>query len=385
MDSQTSDSSDYPDLAGTIINNKYLIIDEIGHGSFSVVWLALNLNNLKYYAIKIQGEDCDKYAKLEIDIMNKFTETDSKILNKHIEKFVVDEQVHIVFNLMAGSLFEMLDKIIGIERVKYIIYKIIQAMKRLYDHGFIHTDIKPENILVGGTSGKIQSIIDSLDSNKNFKSKLQQYAKSKPNKKSDIANDLYDIIISTIDFHTENDPENQDNINLDETYLADFGNCKKNTHNKYNIQTLCYRSPEIILGYSYDYRCDIWSIGCLIYELLTGELLFDPEKDEYENGKRKLLIAYLNHLGPIPNYLIDQSKKGNVYFRKDYSLKTITKLEYTPLNDKLTKVFDYKMISRDEQNQLIDLFNKLLNYDPFKRPTFDECLNHPWFSNLTNK
>ena len=70
---------------------------------------------------------------------------------------------------------------------------------------------------------------------------------------------------------------------LDEEYrdiqvkIVDLGNaCWTTKHFTNDIQTRQYRSPEVILGQSYDTSADMWSFACIIFELLTGDLLFDP-------------------------------------------------------------------------------------------------------------
>jgi serine/threonine-protein kinase SRPK3 len=65
--------------------------------------------------------------------------------------------------------------------------------------------------------------------------------------------------------------------------IADLGNaCWTNHHFTSDVQTRQYRSPEVIIGASYDASCDIWSVACLMFELLTGDYLFDPRSgDKY--------------------------------------------------------------------------------------------------------
>jgi len=61
--------------------------------------------------------------------------------------------------------------------------------------------------------------------------------------------------------------------------ICDMGNaCYINEHYSDIIQTREYRSPEVILGGEYDESADIWSLGCMIFELITGDYLFDPKK-----------------------------------------------------------------------------------------------------------
>lgn len=71
---------------------------------------------------------------------------------------------------------------------------------------------------------------------------------------------------------------NEDSI---EVKIADLGNaCWVNKHFTDDIQTRQYRSPEVILGSKYNETTDMWSLGCMIFELLTGDFLFDPQSGD---------------------------------------------------------------------------------------------------------
>jgi serine/threonine protein kinase len=72
--------------------------------------------------------------------------------------------------------------------------------------------------------------------------------------------------------------------------LTDFGLIEKQNSENHTIQTRYYRCPEIILGLNYDYKCDIWSLGCSIYELITGKIFIDVDKDKNINNYDKELI-----------------------------------------------------------------------------------------------
>jgi hypothetical protein len=76
-------------------------------------------------------------------------------------------------------------------------------------------------------------------------------------------------------FVTKEEPSSDYNINVK---IADLGNsCWTHKHFTLDIQTRQYRSPEVLLGQKYDTCTDIWSFGCIIFELLTGDFLFDPK------------------------------------------------------------------------------------------------------------
>ena len=79
--------------------------------------------------------------------------------------------------------------------------------------------------------------------------------------------------------------------------IADLGNaCWVDHHFTGDIQTRQYRSPEAILGAKYDQSADIWSVGCMIFELATGDYLFDPKggnKYNKDDGKFFFLALVL--------------------------------------------------------------------------------------------
>lgn len=80
--------------------------------------------------------------------------------------------------------------------------------------------------------------------------------------------------------------------------LTDFGLMKKQTDKCRTIQTRYYRAPEVLLGCKYNKNIDFWSLTCTIYELNTGKILFDVEKNIYNKKidkdviQIKLILAY---------------------------------------------------------------------------------------------
>ena len=75
--------------------------------------------------------------------------------------------------------------------------------------------------------------------------------------------------------------------------VVDLGNaCWTTEHFSDDIQTRQYRSPEVIIGSGYDTSADIWSLACMVFELVTGDYLFDPKpSDEYPRDEDHLALC----------------------------------------------------------------------------------------------
>ena len=88
--------------------------------------------------------------------------------------------------------------------------------------------------------------------------------------------------------------------------IIDFGaSCRDCASGFFYVQSRYYRAPEITLGLSYSHGVDVWSLGCIVYELITGKPLF-PARDENE-----LLEYFIVTVGDIPEHMITNSKKYN--------------------------------------------------------------------------
>jgi serine/threonine protein kinase len=76
--------------------------------------------------------------------------------------------------------------------------------------------------------------------------------------------------------------------------LTDLGNaCWIDHHFTEDIQTRQYRSPEVLLGAEYDETTDLWSLACMLFELVTGDYLFDPHSSQTASRDEGLLSHYI--------------------------------------------------------------------------------------------
>ena len=123
--------------------------------------------------------------------------------------------------------------------VRRFAFQILKALKFLNEHSIIHCDLKPENILLRENTNSMIKVID-LGSSCFSNQRIYEY-----------------------------------------------------------IQSRFYRSPEVILGLPYKCSIDMWSLGCLLFELYTGYPLF-PGKDEFS---QILLIIETN--GFPPKYILN--------------------------------------------------------------------------------
>ena len=209
---------------------------------------------------------------------------------------------------MEMNLYEAIEnrkKYLPEKKAKYWIYKTLKALEFMHKNGIFHRDIKPENILL-------------------LKNKVK---------------------------------------------LADLGSCKgiysKPPFTEY-ISTRWYRSPECLLtdGY-YNYKMDIWGLGCVFYEILTLEPLF-PGDDEIDQVNK---INYI--LGSPPNDLFQK-------FVKNSSHRNEFNFEYQK-GVGINKYLNH--VSPD----IVDLIGKMLIYEPDLRPTARECLNHECFKEFVEQ
>ena len=130
--------------------------------------------------------------------------------------------------------------------------------------------------------------------------------------------------------------------------IVDLGNsCFIHKHFTEDIQTRQYRSPEVIIGAGYNTSADIWSFACIIFELLTGDMLFDPHAGANWDRDEDHLAMMIELIGYFPRKLIVAGKNSSQFFNKRGELKHISQLKIWKLRDVL--IDKYKLSVEDSE------------------------------------
>jgi len=379
------------DLNGKILN-KYNIINEIGRGADAIVWLAFNIEDSKYYAVKVnEPNECNKGLD-EFKFLKKISLKETGI-NHLIDSFIeiIDKKKYIcgVFELQTGNLDCLLRKSnledgLPIENVKKIMKQLLVTLKYLHQKMKIyHADIKTDNILLKGLNNYDKNIIEQYNSLKFSetyqKAKLtfctgKNISEDKINSedKKNIRAVVHNHLCSQIIFpdKLERYKINEEYINQSNITLSDYGAyCGEDEHYDTDFGTRYYRAPEIILCGESSYSVDIWALGCVFYELLTGRLLFDPEKDS-KHDRNEHHLSIMNELcGNFPIGFLKKTKHWKKYFDKKGNL-LFTNTQDINFSELLKK---YNVI--DTNNHIIVLLKGMLELSPNQRFTVDKCLS----------
>jgi serine/threonine protein kinase len=401
-----SESSDYADedlgdeYYGMILDNRYILLHKIGTGGFASVWLSYYMNDPKkqyYYAIKIQNPKYYKEGKLEVGTFLKISTIQSEYLINMIEHFKFkplqskEYAICMVFELMACSVYQLIrrgkyKKGLPPEIVYNISLQIIKGVKDIHDKlKMIHTDIKPENILIKGYEKNIKYIINEidkynlsnmykemLDSEKNNYPLSLKKTKNIKKLKQIVRNKMKDQVITIMDqikqnSESEKELEDEDMNNI-QVVISDFGSIiDLNDYNKKaEIQTRYYRAPEIVLKSGFDEKCDIWSLGCSIYEILTGDILFDPEKDGSYSRDFHHIYWFYEICGDIPKWMIEKSDRKKEFFNKNGKFLA-NKPETWNIKEVIKEEKQIDIIDNDKLEQVINMIDSMLKINPNER------------------
>jgi serine/threonine-protein kinase SRPK3 len=415
--SEVSSESEYIDKnkgnqnLGVILNGRYVLIEKIGYGTFSAVWLAYKFDDptgKNFYAVKVQHQEDYEDGLKESMYLEKLKSLNCPHIIYMYESFmfvppgskIKTPHVCMVFDILVGSTYQL------VKRGKYenglpevIVAKIIKqtsiALNAIKNRlGACHTDIKPENILIKGIDERIK-IFQDLFLKENFHQKFKVLCekivydnnfkltnKKHKSKYSKIKVDLSKKIIKNINKSINEEIEEKYNldqnlkfIDIDENtdiqvVLADFGTIKPFEKAKYSddIQTRYYRAPEVIMMCGYNHKADIWSLACCAYELLTGETLFDPEKDSKYSTDFHHIFWIMELLGDIPKSLICKSKNSDEFFYSSGKFK-----EKKPEIHPLEKIFK-EDVEIECSNKMTCLLEKMLSINPETRFDYSEII-----------
>ena len=191
-----------------------------------------------------------------LEVLRQTGQVDENNIVKMKTFFYYREHLIIVTELLRQNLFEFGKFIVDndeedyftIPRLAYVTRQALVALRFVHNLGLVHSDIKPENIL------------------------LASYSRAK---------------IKVIDFGSS-------------CYLTD----RQSSY----IQSRSYRAPEVVLGLPYDGKIDVWSLGCVVAEMYTGEVTF-------QNDSIVSMLSRIDAIcGPFPRHMIAQGRQSGRFF-----------------------------------------------------------------------
>ncbi|XP_008798122.2 serine/threonine-protein kinase ppk5-like [Phoenix dactylifera] len=313
-------------VLNSVIAGRYHVTEFLGSAAFSKAIQAHDLHTGMDVCMKIIKNNKDFFDQSldEIKLLkfvNKNDPADKYHILRLYDYFYYREHLLIVCELLKANLYEFhkFNRESGGEvyftmpRLQSITIQCLEALQFVHGLGLIHCDLKPENILVKSYSRCEVKVID----------------------------------LGSSCFETD--------------HLCSY------------VQSRSYRAPEVILGLPYDKKIDIWSLGCILAELCTGNVLFQND------SPATLLARVLGIIGPIDQEMLAKGRDTYKYFTKNHMLyeknQETNRLEY--LIPKKTSL-RHRLPMGDQG--FIDFVAHLLEINPKKRPSASEALKHPWLS-----
>lgn len=326
---------------GDVVQGRYEILKTLGEGTFGkVVEVRDGEAKGPHFALKII-KAVPKYreaAKLEINVLNKLCEKDRggrRLCIQMLDHFDYHGHMCLVFDLLGLSVFDFLKMnhyiAYPFDQVRYLGYQMCYAVEFMHAQKLTHTDLKPENILF--LSRDWDSVYD-------------------PKRKKEVK-----VMRSA------------------EVRLIDFGSATfDHEHHSTIVSTRHYRAPEVILELGWSQPCDVWSIGCILYELYSGLTLFQT------HDNREHLAMMERILGPLSYRMCRKTRTKYFYHgRLDWDEKS-SNGRYVREN---CKPLRRSMLSNSPEHvQLFDLVQRMLEYEPSGRITCAQALDHPFFKPL---
>ena len=327
---------------------RYEVVGNQGRGVFSTVLRVRHIENNREYVIKVirNREQMYKSGQKEINFLIQVSKHDPNNRSHCVKLFdAFDHRSHLclVFEPMLCNLRQLIKKVgagkgFNIGAVFLFARQLFKALKLLKQLSIIHSDIKPDNILV--------------NSEKN--------------------------VVKLCDFGSGYTP---DEIEVTPVLGSRF-----------------YRAPEVMLGLLWNCPIDMWAMGCVLFELYTGRILFSGDDN---NAMLKLIFQvcgqfpiklgkngsfwyqHFDENGIFLEDVNDQVSGMKIKVRHNFNqIKSSDRVQ--PMKMLLGSHFGMQEYEINKLREFEDLLEKMLCLDPNKRITPDEALKHPFCKNGLN-
>jgi serine/threonine protein kinase len=284
----------------------------IGRGAYGIVCAAKNAETNEDVALKKIGNAFEnridaKRILREIKLL-RHMDHENVIAIKDIVRPPQRENfndVYIVTELMDTDLHQIIrsNQPLTDDHCQYFLYQLLRGLKYVHSANVLHRDLKPSNLFL----------------NANCDLKIADFGLARTTSETDLMTEY--------------------------------------------VVTRWYRAPELLLGCSqYTAAIDVWSVGCIMGEIITREPLF-PGRD------------YVQQLKLITELIGSPDDTSLGFLPNDNTKRYVRQLPWFP-----RKIFALQFPTMSPG--AIDLLQRMLVFDPSKRITVDEALHHPYLASL---
>lgn len=302
----------------THITKKYEIKKRLGKGAYGIVWKAIDRRTGEVVAVKkifdaFRNQTDAQRTFREICFLQEFGDHDNIIKLLNVIKADNDKDIYLVFEYMDTDLHNVIKKgnILKDIHKRYIMYQIFRAVMYLHSGNVIHRDQKPSNVL--------------LDS---------------------------ECFVKMCDFGLARSVTSMTQEAGDPS-LTDY------------VATRWYRAPEILLASPrYTKGVDMWSLGCILGEMLLGKPIFPG-------------TSTLDQIEKIMTIIPTPSRQDIDSIKSQYSSSVLDRMACKPKKS-------IEEILPNAPSDGIDLLKKLLQFNPEKRLTAEQALSHPYVARFHN-
>jgi len=296
---------------------KYEIVQKLGRGAYGIVWKAIDKKTREVVALKkcfdaFQNATDAQRTFREIMFLQELNGHENIVRLLNVLKADNDQDIYLICDYMESDLHAVIRANILEEIHKqYIIYQLLKSIKYMHSVQMLHRDIKPSNLLLNS-----------------------------------------DCQVKVCDFGLARSVVQQ-NDNAQNPVLTDY------------VATRWYRAPEILLGStSYTKGVDLWSVGCILGELLSGKPIFPG-------------TSTMNQLDRIMEVTGRPSPEDIEAIKSPFAATMLESLPVSrprPLNEMFPSA----------TAEALDLLRICMQFNPNKRPSAKEALRHPYVVQFHN-
>eukprot|EP01122_Echinamoeba_exundans_P002229 TRINITY_DN12197_c0_g1_i1.p1 TRINITY_DN12197_c0_g1~~TRINITY_DN12197_c0_g1_i1.p1 ORF type:complete len:410 (+),score=72.30 TRINITY_DN12197_c0_g1_i1:158-1387(+) len=343
-------------------NGKYTVLDQIGHGAFSTVWKAKEVQSGQLVAIKeirnLHDKGIVKRLLREIRLLKHFK--NHPYIVQILDAFATPsrdayEELYIVCELMDFDLHKLITSStpLGQDHVKLFMYQLLLGLKCMHSAQVLHRDLKPKNILVNRHSGELK--ICDLGMGRTGASEAGR-SQLRMTVLTEVATPFYrapDGILNLSERAAVKELASPQHPSSSESDLASSSPADPSP-------TPSDSTPH---SASYTSAVDMWACGCILAELVLRKPLFPGRTN------KDLLELIIKILGSPSSDFISRVPEGGYRRMLESSAGTAPQPWST-------------VFPATTDAALVDLVSKLLRFDPDERITVDQALGHPYLEEL---